>query len=63
LSYTVARIRIGHLGKIRQTMTFFIKNLPYASTCYTINNLSSNYLPIMLNLENTNIIKKYKRKQ
>jgi len=37
---------------------FLIKNLPYANTRYIFNDPFSNHLPIMLNLENINVIKK-----
>jgi len=37
---------------------FLGKNLPYASTCHTVNDLTSNHLPFILEFENTNINKK-----
>jgi len=37
---------------------FITKDIPYNYSCYTINDLSSNHLPVFLKFENVNIAKK-----
>lgn len=48
-------------GKNSSNIDFFLnRNLNYLYNCYTMDDLSSNHLPVMLEMENVNIVKRDK---